>query len=380
MGSDGTELAGAQIVWASSDSTVASVDATGLVRARRAGPAKITATSGGKEGSASIAVSPRPPSVSILALNGITVAGGDTIRVQDTLSVRARIVSDPSAASAEASLVRIGPSGVEEILASSVLSIGGVQEINLRAPSAASGRGRVFLRLRAGTTTVESNAVPVALTRPADVVRILAINGVPTDTLSPTAVADSFRIRMRVTVADASQATTRIFVEESREGRNTQIARVEAGFQPGTTTDTTFTTYIARPGTDRIRVDVFTQSIFRRVFSPFYPVTVTQSDVTPPTVRLLSPTDGSTVRTRRVEVSWEMSDNRATWDYSLRHVREDACGVTTSVPFPTSLSSETRRASLMSCELNPGINQITIHVFDVSGNRTILPFSVNYVP
>lgn len=380
MGSNQTELTGAQIVWASSDSTIASVDATGLVRGRRAGSATVTAASGGKEGRASITVSPRPTSLSIVAINGITAAGADTIRVQDTLSVRVRFVPDLSAASGEAFLVRIGSSGVEEILASRILSSGGVREIDLRALSAPSGRGRVLIRLRAGTTISESNAVPVALARPADAVRILAINGVPVDTLSSTAVADSFRIRVRVTVADASQATSRIFIDEMRSGWRTQIGRLEQGFQPGTTTDTTFTTYIARPGTDRIRADLFTQSSFQRVFSPYYPVTVTQSDISPPTVALLAPAHGSTVRTRRVEVSWEMSDNRATWHYAIRHLREDTCGVSTVVPIPTSLSSEKQRASLTSCDLNPGLNQINLVVNDVSGNETIVPFSVTYAP
>jgi hypothetical protein len=54
-------LTGRAIAWSSSNEAVATVDANGLVTARSAGTATITATSEGQSGSAFVTVTPRPP-------------------------------------------------------------------------------------------------------------------------------------------------------------------------------------------------------------------------------------------------------------------------------------------------------------------------------
>ena len=60
LDSAGTALAGRAVTWASGNTTVASVSASGLVTATAAGPATITATSEGKSGTASLTVTTVP--------------------------------------------------------------------------------------------------------------------------------------------------------------------------------------------------------------------------------------------------------------------------------------------------------------------------------
>lgn len=89
----GSTLTGATMTWASSDSTVATVSATGRATARRAGSAQITASAGGKSGSASVTVNAIPVDrITVSAIPEITVRGthqasavllgarGDTLR------------------------------------------------------------------------------------------------------------------------------------------------------------------------------------------------------------------------------------------------------------------------------------------------------------
>ena len=56
----GTPLTGRVVTWQTSNATIATVDANGLVTAKAAGPATITATSEGKSGTSAITVSPVP--------------------------------------------------------------------------------------------------------------------------------------------------------------------------------------------------------------------------------------------------------------------------------------------------------------------------------
>jgi hypothetical protein len=56
----GGVLTGRPVVWASDDTTMATVDQAGLVRARAEGPVRISATSGGQSGEAIIRVAPAP--------------------------------------------------------------------------------------------------------------------------------------------------------------------------------------------------------------------------------------------------------------------------------------------------------------------------------
>jgi uncharacterized protein YjdB len=78
----GTVLSGRTIVWTTSDPTVASVDATGMVTAFKAGPVTITAASEGKSGSTSLVVA--APAVTVAPVASVTLALPSSINVGQT--------------------------------------------------------------------------------------------------------------------------------------------------------------------------------------------------------------------------------------------------------------------------------------------------------
>ena len=78
----GRVMAGATVSWSSSDTTAATVDASGLATAAGDGTATITAASGSASGSATVTVAP--------AVSGVTVVpAADTLVAGDTLRLRA---------------------------------------------------------------------------------------------------------------------------------------------------------------------------------------------------------------------------------------------------------------------------------------------------
>jgi|GEM_PF-3835243 len=88
----GATMSGVQFGWASSATTVATVDNTGLVRGVAAGPATITATAGGK--SASLALAVRDTTTLGATLSGriervrLTLPAGRTYRVDQDLTIQ----------------------------------------------------------------------------------------------------------------------------------------------------------------------------------------------------------------------------------------------------------------------------------------------------
>lgn len=198
-------------------------------------------------------------------------------------------------------------------------------------------------------------------------------------------MADSFRLRVRVTVADTGTAPTRLFVKQSIPQSEDQIGLLIHRFTPGTTTDTVFTAYVVRPGTYDLLVYTVTQGPASRVFSPPYPVAVTQSDVTPPVIVPISPLDGETVGESSVPIVWDASDNRVLCKYGLEMYGDDpmrSCGMSGGFPHPTALSSAVRRVSVDGCALQRGLNRVTINVTDRAGNtamRTVMVRSVRAV-
>ena len=126
----GAPLAGRSIAWASSEETVASVSSTGLVTAIGEGSATITASSGGKSGSASVAVI-FVPVASVLVLPGeLTLLAGQSQALTATpigesgnpLTGRsiAWTITEPSVANVSASgvVTAVGP-GTATVVATS---------------------------------------------------------------------------------------------------------------------------------------------------------------------------------------------------------------------------------------------------------------------
>ncbi len=81
---NGNVLTGRTVTWSSNSTTVASVNSSGLVTAKVAGSATITATSEGKSGTSSITVTPVPvASVTVAPASG-SVAVGSTLQLTAT--------------------------------------------------------------------------------------------------------------------------------------------------------------------------------------------------------------------------------------------------------------------------------------------------------
>ncbi|MXX56386.1 MAG: hypothetical protein F4X15_08200 [Gemmatimonadetes bacterium] len=78
---NGRVMAGAAVVWASSDASVASVDASGLVTAAANGSATITATAGSVSGTAAVTVTQVASAVAVSPSADTLVAFGDTVRL-----------------------------------------------------------------------------------------------------------------------------------------------------------------------------------------------------------------------------------------------------------------------------------------------------------
>ncbi|HJP85487.1 MAG TPA: Ig-like domain-containing protein, partial [Gemmatimonadaceae bacterium] len=82
---NGSVLAGRLVTWSSSDATVASVDANGLVTAHIAGSATVTATSEGKSATSAITVSAAPVATVTVALDPGTISAIGTSQASATL-------------------------------------------------------------------------------------------------------------------------------------------------------------------------------------------------------------------------------------------------------------------------------------------------------
>src|SRR5439155_394255 len=82
--SAGNPLTGQTIVWSSSDTTIAKVSGSGLVTARGAGSATITAASGGKSGTSTITAAIVPVASVVVSPASASVATGNTVQLTAT--------------------------------------------------------------------------------------------------------------------------------------------------------------------------------------------------------------------------------------------------------------------------------------------------------
>jgi uncharacterized protein YjdB len=78
MDADGKPLDGRQIFWASSDSTVAAVNESGIVTGRKLGTVQIAASAEGKFGLANVEVSPPPVARVAISPPSVTLNPGET--------------------------------------------------------------------------------------------------------------------------------------------------------------------------------------------------------------------------------------------------------------------------------------------------------------
>lgn len=234
---------------------------------------------------------------------------------------------------------------------------------------------RVQARSADGSTVATSAPVTLTVTRPRTYLRVLSVNGAPLPAAgSFAAVADSFLVEVMLVAADAGPSIERIVLrrdstEFTSRTLNNRLVQVE----PGQTYRFPFVAWIAVPGRYGVIMDVdhLDQTL---ATSGRIPVSVTNSDVTPPTIK--SPANELVVSSA-TGLHLEVFDARGVWQYGLE--KPGACSTYAwlGIASPATTATVTRTAN--SC-LTPGRNRLIRRAIDTAGNVTTDEVIVNFVP
>lgn len=387
-GADGHVLQGRQITWSSSDEAVASV-AAGLVLARTPGTALVTATSEGKSAQATITVPYQPPALTLTTINGGPVVPGGTTPARDSVAATVRVDVSPFGRPIQSlKLLRKLADGSIDTLARSEavnLAPGTSTTVTLPSRSAPSGQYDVFVQAQAGEVYT-SSAVAVEVRRPNSWIRLLSINGQAVQEGITAAVADSFRVTVAMAVADTASSHSVPTMRRphpdpdlSLYGISIQLARMGDSVAPGTTALVTFTAYAAPGGTYAIWPTANATRFHReRAVGAAVTVQVSQSDVTPPTLSITSPVQGTTVTTQNLNITFNASDARGIWFSGV--TVPGVCSGSGSIGTPGPHTTATYSVNEKICGLRPGENLVTIWVKDTALNLTSRTVLVTYRP
>jgi len=165
---NGHSVAGTEFAWASADTTVAMVDASGLVTGVRAGEVEIAATAAGATGRAALVVAaPTPTAVAVTPATVAFTALGQTVQlaaeVRDQIG-RAMTGVAVSWASVDTLVATVGAAGLVTAVA------GGATAVTAMAGEAA-GEAAVNVMQSAGSVVVTPSSDTIA---PADSLRLVA--------------------------------------------------------------------------------------------------------------------------------------------------------------------------------------------------------------
>ena len=156
---NGRAMAGAAVAWSSSNASVATVDASGLVTAAGNGTATITATSGPASGSAAVTVAQAVGAVAVSPAVATLVARGDTVR----LTAEATDANGHAVAGAEFSWAS-GDTAVATVDSTGLVTAAGNGTATITATSGSvSGEALVTVMQAAGSVVVSPAADTVAL-------------------------------------------------------------------------------------------------------------------------------------------------------------------------------------------------------------------------
>jgi uncharacterized protein YjdB len=112
---NGTVVTGRVVTWTSSNTAVATVTSTGVVKAIRTGSATITATSEGKSGGAQLTATPAPVGSVVVSPSTVTSASGQSVTFSATVrDTTGGIVTDRAVAwsSSDSRVATVTPTGV----------------------------------------------------------------------------------------------------------------------------------------------------------------------------------------------------------------------------------------------------------------------------
>jgi len=153
---NGNVIAGASVIWASANASVATIDATGLVTAVDNGSAAITATAGPVSGSATVNVAQIPVSAEVSPRELFFVAFGDTARLSAAVrDANGNVIAGASVtwASADASVATVDANGL-------VTSVGnGMTKVAATSVSASSVSAWADIRVEARSAGADREAL-----------------------------------------------------------------------------------------------------------------------------------------------------------------------------------------------------------------------------
>lgn len=176
LGFGGSVISGASVRWRTADTTIVQVDSlTGLVVPRRVGTATVTASAGGKEGTATVVIEYAAARITIQPRVQVAPTPGQPVRTADTIFVR-----DPITPQNFTSLrvLAVGPAG------DTLSGFRYTWTSSNPAVATVDSAGNVFARA-IGTTTITVRGAGLEASRPvtvASVVRDLRISA-PTTTV-----------------------------------------------------------------------------------------------------------------------------------------------------------------------------------------------------
>ena len=165
---NGNAMTGAAVAWASSNASVATVDASGLVTAVGNGMASVTATSGGASGAAVVTVMQAPDSVVVAPAEATFAALSDTVRLEaEAFDANGHVVdgAEFSWASGDTSVATVDASGL-------VTAVGnGTASVTATARGAAGAAAVTVMQVPVSVAVTPAEATIAALS---DTVRLEA--------------------------------------------------------------------------------------------------------------------------------------------------------------------------------------------------------------